>query len=83
MELPEDVVLIIGHFSRPFTRVDWRTCKRNEAMLIQQTNVDTIHYLENLYYINAPQLYREIRYWPLYDRTVLIRIVNTVRNRQN
>jgi hypothetical protein len=52
-------------------------------MLIQQTNVDTIHYLENLYYINAPQLYREIRYWPLYDRTVLIRIVNTVRNRQN
>jgi len=81
MELPEEVVRIIGEFSRPLTRVDWRTCKMNEAVLIQQTNIETIHYLENLYYINAPRLYREIRYWPMYDRISLIRIVNTVRNR--
>ena len=81
MELPEDVVRIIRAFSKPRTRVDWRTCKMPEALLIEQTNVDSIHYLENLYYINAPQLYREIRYWPMYDRIVLIRIVNLVRNR--
>ena len=81
MELPEDVLRIIGAFSKPRTRVDWRTCKTKESALIQETNIETIHYLENLYYINAPQLYREIRYWPMYDRIVLIRIVNYVRNR--
>jgi hypothetical protein len=81
MELPEDVVRIIGAFSKPRTRVDWRTCKKQEALLIKQTSLDSIHFLENLYYINAPQLYREIRYWPMYDRIVMIRIVNTVRNR--
>jgi hypothetical protein len=31
MELPEDVLALVREFSRPMTRPDWRTCKRNVA----------------------------------------------------
>jgi len=38
MELPEDVLHIVRAFSKPRTRLDWRTCKRYESNLIYNFN---------------------------------------------
>jgi hypothetical protein len=34
MELPEDVLVLVRAYSKPFTRVDWRTCKTRESELV-------------------------------------------------
>lgn len=80
MELPEDVLCLVREFSKPLTRGDWRTCKLNESCHIKKEYQSTIAFLENLYYENAPQLYRMVRAWPMYDRIRMIKIINLVRN---
>ena len=34
MEMPEDIQLLIKEYALPLTRPDWRTCKRDESLVI-------------------------------------------------
>ena len=42
MILPDDVLGVIREFSRPWTRPDWKICKRNEAWQVE--NYYDFHY---------------------------------------
>ena len=76
MILPDDVLGLIKEYSRPFgTRVDWRTCKRNESRRIKGSNL-ALH-LWYQWFINGRQrelpLYDEIEHWTFYGRRRLVR----------
>ena len=56
MIFPDDVLDIIQEYSRPATRVDWRTCRANEAELVSHIYHNVLHYiLHENFYMNAQQ----------------------------
>lgn len=76
MILPDDVTRIIKEYSRPIgTRLDWRTCKRQEAWRIKGSNRALLCWYE--WFINARQaqvpLFDEIKTWTFYGRRRLIK----------
>jgi len=86
MELPEDVLYLIGEFSRPLTRPDWRTCNLNVSGIIKRLNHNTNCFFENLYqvrpdlYLIMSDFYPMIPHWPLDHRIRLIRKIMSIRN---
>jgi hypothetical protein len=74
MILPDDILDIIRAFSKPIgTRLDWRTCKRNESRRIKGSNKALCLWYK--WFINRPHspLYAEIQSWSFYGRRRLIR----------
>ena len=70
MFLPDDVVNIIRAYSRPIgTRVDWRTCKRNESRRIKGSNKALILWYK---YTFGNVLAKELMEWSFYGRRHLI-----------
>lgn len=77
MILPDDVLMIIKEFSRPFgLRLDWRQCKRKESGRIKGSNLALL-----LWYKwglgrhprhSVHPLYQEIQDWTFYGRRHLI-----------
>ena len=86
MEFPDDIQQLIRMFSRPYTRPDWRTCKRSESVNIQEANLYTCSFFEDLYqsrpelYNLTPGVFYEIPTWTLYSRISLIKILESIQN---
>jgi hypothetical protein len=73
MILPDDVLGIIRAFSKPFgTRLDWRTCKRNESRRIKGSNKALCLWYKWFIGPDSP-LNAEIQSWSFYGRRHLIR----------
>jgi hypothetical protein len=73
--LPDDVLGLIKEYSRPIgTRLDWRTCKRNESRRIKGSNLALLLWYE--WFINGRQrklpLFDEVKSWTFYGRRHLI-----------
>ena len=72
MILPDDVLGIIRAFSKPIgTRLDWRTCKRNESRRIKGSNKALCLWYK--WFVGNTPLFREIQGWSFYGRRRLIR----------
>ena len=72
MILPDDILGIIRAYSKPIgTRLDWRTCKRNESRRIKGSNKALC--LWYTWFIGSSPLEREIQSWTFYGRRHLIR----------
>jgi hypothetical protein len=70
--LPDDVLRIIRAFAKPFgTRLDWRTCKRNESRRIKGSNKALCLWYK--WFIGNSPLFQEIQSWSFYGRRHLIR----------
>lgn len=70
--LPDDVLAIIRAFAKPFgTRLDWRTCKRNESRRIKASNKALSLWYK--WFIGNSPLNHEIQSWTFYGRRHLIR----------
>jgi len=70
--LPDDVLLLIREFSRPFgIRLDWRKCKRKEAWRIKSSNKALS--LWYTWFVGNHPLNDEIQSWSFYGRRKLIR----------
>ena len=68
MEFPEDILLHIRGFAKPFgTRIDWRTCKLHESNVIRVHNRFTLS-LSWHHYIETRAMAHEIAEWTLYGR---------------
>ena len=73
MILPDDVLGIIRDFSKPIgTRLDWRTCKRNESRRIKGSNLALCLWYK--WFVGDTPLFQEIQSWSFYGRRHLIRI---------
>jgi hypothetical protein len=70
---PDDVLDIIRAFSKPIgTRLDWRTCKRNESRRIKGSNKALSLWYK--WFIGPKStLFQEIETWTFYGRRHLIR----------
>jgi len=72
MILPDDVLGIIRAFSKPFgTRLDWRTCKRNESRRIKGSNKALCLWYKWFIGPDSP-LNVEIQSWTFYGRRHLV-----------
>lgn len=74
MILPDDVLRVIREFSKPIgTRLDWRTCKRQESRRIKMSNRAICLWYK--WYIGkcVSPLYKEIMEWSFYGRRHLLR----------
>ncbi len=73
MEFPDDILHLIRLYAKPIgTRVDWRTCKRNESILIFRHNILNLQLCEH-YFRYTQTMFREILDWTLYGRKHTLR----------
>ena len=72
--LPYYAQHLIHEFSRPLTRPDWRTCKREEAEMVEELNEDFMDYLEKTKerWCWIREEMREIDDWSLYGKRWLM-----------
>lgn len=74
--LPTDVLKVIKEFSGPImTRADWRTCKRNEAELVESHNglvTESVDDIDFLVEWNSEEIH-EWEGWTLFGKRWMIR----------
>jgi hypothetical protein len=71
MILPDDVLGIIRAFAKPIgTRLDWRTCKRNESRRIKGSNKALSLWYK--WFIGDSPLNAEVQSWSFYGRRHLV-----------
>lgn len=71
MILPDDVIDLIRQFAKPIgTRLDWRTCKRNESRRIKGSN--RALFLWYKWILGDLPLAKEVAEWTFHGRRHLI-----------
>ena len=75
MEFSDDILSVIRDFSRPIgTRLDWRTCKRDEANVIHWHNRYTLNHSWHIY-TETRYMTEEIATWTLHGRRRALRFL--------
>jgi len=72
MILPDDVVTIIRAYSKPIgTRLDWRTCKREEADHIYYAELEAMDMIP-IHCISHDEVMDDVQHWSLFGKIWLL-----------